>query len=93
MFFYYYNLVRNSSKLIFYQNPLSLCRNRVVSNNERRERERVTVDDDVNSALSPLCTTMSVQCTQALANNNGKTPLRSKHFTWTVVPIPPPSLK
>jgi hypothetical protein len=32
---------------------------------------------------------MSVQCTQALANNNGKTPLRSKHFTWTVVPIPP----
>ena len=79
MFFYYYNLVRNSSKLIFYQNP----RNRVVSNNERRERER-TVDDDVNSALSPLCTTMSVQCTQALANNNGKTPLRSKHFTWTV---------
>jgi len=35
---------------------------------------------------------MSVQCTQALANNNGKTPLRSKHFTWTVVP-PPPSLK
>ena len=31
---------------------------------------------------------MSVQCTQALANNNGKTPLRSKHFTWTVVPHP-----
>jgi hypothetical protein len=30
---------------------------------------------------------------QELANNNGKTPLRSKHFTWTVVPIPPPSLK
>ena len=38
---------------------LSLSRNRVVSTRERRERERATVDDDVNSTLSPLCTTVS----------------------------------
>ena len=35
---------------------------------------------------------MSVQCTQALANDNGKNPLRSKHFTWTVVPPPFPEM-
>ena len=52
----------------------------------------VTLEHDVNSALSPLCTTVSVQCTQALAHNNGKTPLRSKHFTWTVAPPPFPEM-
>jgi hypothetical protein len=30
------------------------------------------VDDDVNSALSPLCTTVSAQCTHALSLYKGR---------------------
>jgi hypothetical protein len=45
----------------------SLSRKRVASTRERRERERATVDDDANSALYPLCTTVSAQCTHALS--------------------------